>query len=82
MERFADELDLAQYQTDTMTALAIAAVRGRFDANTDADADADAGRRDCSDCGEAIPQARLQQVPGTHRCVLCQERHERRSNLH
>jgi len=80
MERFADELDLAQYQTDTMTALAIAAVRGRFDANTDADADA--GRSDCSDCGEAIPQARLQQVPGAHRCVLCQERHERRSNLH
>ncbi|MBK5929343.1 hypothetical protein CCR82_02040 [Halochromatium salexigens] len=34
MERFADELDLAQYQTDLMTMSAIAAIRRQFDADT------------------------------------------------
>lgn len=74
MERFADELDLAQYQTDLMTMAAIAAIRRQFDADT--------GRKDCLDCGAPIPQARLQHVPGAHRCTLCQERHERRSSPH
>ncbi|MEA3639059.1 MAG: TraR/DksA C4-type zinc finger protein [Lamprobacter sp.] len=74
MERFADELDLAQYQTDLMTMSAITAIRRQFEA--------DAGRKDCRDCGAPIPPARLLHVPGAHRCRLCQERHERRSSQH
>lgn len=33
---------------------------------------------DCVDCGEAIPLARQQLVPGVQRCVFCQELAERR----
>ncbi len=68
MERFADELDLAQYQTDLLTMTAIAAVRQQVAAGN--------GRDHCIDCGEPIPSARLQQVPGATRCTHCQEHHE------
>lgn len=33
-------------------------------------------RADCLDCGEPIPEARRQAVPGVSRCVACQEAHE------
>ncbi|ABR85586.1 MULTISPECIES: TraR/DksA C4-type zinc finger protein [Pseudomonas aeruginosa group] len=33
---------------------------------------------ECQDCGEPIPQARRQAVPGCNRCIDCQARHERR----
>lgn len=74
MERFADNLDLAQYQTDLLTMSAIAAIRQQLNA--------DAGRKDCQDCGAPIPQARLLRVPGARRCTLCQEHHERGLNPH
>lgn len=32
---------------------------------------------ECEDCGEAIPQARRQAVPGCIRCVRCQNDFER-----
>jgi phage/conjugal plasmid C-4 type zinc finger TraR family protein len=32
---------------------------------------------ECQDCGEDIPRARQQAVPGVSRCVFCQELHER-----
>lgn len=32
----------------------------------------------CSDCGDMIPAARRQAVPGCVRCVDCEEIHERR----
>ena len=32
---------------------------------------------ECQDCGEDIPQARQQAVPGVQRCVFCQQAHER-----
>ncbi|MBK6659279.1 MAG: DksA/TraR family C4-type zinc finger protein [Proteobacteria bacterium] len=31
---------------------------------------------DCEDCGEPIPEARRQAVPGVRRCVACQEQHD------
>lgn len=34
----------------------------------------------CEDCGELIPDKRLQAVPGTTRCVKCQEEYERGTN--
>ena len=32
-----------------------------------------AGLEHCEECGEAIPEARRQAVPGVRRCVSCQE---------
>ncbi len=31
-----------------------------------------ASRRDCEECGEAIPEARRQAVPGVRLCIRCQ----------
>lgn len=31
----------------------------------------------CVDCGEPIPEMRRKMVPGTKRCVECQEEYER-----
>jgi phage/conjugal plasmid C-4 type zinc finger TraR family protein len=31
----------------------------------------------CEDCGEAIPQARRQAVPGVRLCLACQEERDR-----
>jgi len=31
----------------------------------------------CEDCGDEIPVARRQAVPGCHRCIHCQEDRER-----
>jgi phage/conjugal plasmid C-4 type zinc finger TraR family protein len=74
MERFADELDLAQYQTDLLTMTAIAAVQQQMTAG--------GGREHCLDCGEPIPLARLQRVPSATRCTQCQEHHEARMRQH
>ncbi len=30
----------------------------------------------CQDCGEEIPLARRQAMPGCNRCVICQTKHE------
>lgn len=35
----------------------------------------------CTDCGQAIPPARLQAQPFAVRCVACQERRERAAGL-
>jgi phage/conjugal plasmid C-4 type zinc finger TraR family protein len=37
---------------------------------------AGAGRPDCEDCGEPIPEARREAVPGVRRCVACQEAYD------
>lgn len=34
------------------------------------------GLTHCEDCGDAIPEARRQAVPGCTRCIICQEYHE------
>ena len=34
----------------------------------------------CEDCGILIPERRLKAVPGTTRCVKCQETYERGTN--
>lgn len=72
MERFADDLDLAQCRIDQVTELAVAAIRSRSRLTT--------GRQFCLDCGEKIPAQRLVQVPGALRCVPCQACHEHRQN--
>jgi phage/conjugal plasmid C-4 type zinc finger TraR family protein len=34
------------------------------------------GRKDCEECGEAIPEARRQALPGVRLCVACQSRRD------
>jgi phage/conjugal plasmid C-4 type zinc finger TraR family protein len=34
-------------------------------------------RSNCEECGEAIPQARRQAVPGVRLCIACQEEADR-----
>lgn len=68
MERFADELDLAQYRIDQVAELAIATIRKHSRTV--------AGRQYCIDCGDKIPSRRLAHVPYATRCVPCQERQE------
>jgi phage/conjugal plasmid C-4 type zinc finger TraR family protein len=70
LERFADELDLAQFRIDQVTELAIAEIRKRSNLVT--------GRQHCLDCGEKIPAQRLAHVPSATRCAPCQERQELR----
>ena len=69
MERFADELDLAQYRIDQVAELAIAELRKRSRQGT--------GRKYCIDCGVEIPMRRRAHVPNANRCVYCQEIQER-----
>lgn len=73
MERFADELDLAQSRIDQVTELAIAEIRKR--------ATLAKGRQHCIDCGCKIPANRLAHVPHATRCAPCQDRQERRGSL-
>jgi phage/conjugal plasmid C-4 type zinc finger TraR family protein len=70
VERFADELDLAQHRAQEMTEHAIASIRRR--------AEIGPGRQDCLDCGDRIPTDRLAKVPNACRCTPCQDHHERR----
>jgi phage/conjugal plasmid C-4 type zinc finger TraR family protein len=69
LERFADELDLAQYQSARALDVAIAEIRSRNGGGV--------GREDCQDCGREIPSARLRYVPNAIRCAPCQDRQER-----
>lgn len=34
------------------------------------------GLSECEECGEPIPQARQQAIPGVRRCVACQRQHD------
>ena len=68
MERFADELDLAQFRIDQVTELAIAAIRKHSSLAV--------GRQFCIDCGDLIAAKRLRYIPSATRCTPCQERKE------
>lgn len=68
MERFADELDLAQSRIDQVTELAIAAIRKHSSLAV--------GRQSCIDCGDVISVKRLSYIPNATRCTPCQERKE------
>ncbi len=72
MERFADELDLAQCRIDQVTELAVAAIRRH--------AGVTVGRQSCIDCDDTIPAKRLVYVPNATRCASCQDDHERRGS--
>jgi DnaK suppressor protein len=66
-ERLQNGLRYAEAERDMAELRDIAAARERL-------ANGEFGR--CIDCGNAIPDARLQALPASARCIACQERHE------
>lgn len=68
MERLADILDMAQVHIEQELTLQIERIRRSSQASL--------GRAYCIDCGEPIPAARRQHVPGAVRCVDCQSQLE------
>jgi phage/conjugal plasmid C-4 type zinc finger TraR family protein len=65
-----DEADLAQQTTEKHLASAIKAHTNRNNSGVTL--------LECEDCGEPIPEARRQAVPGCTRCVECQTAYEAR----
>ncbi|WP_035218572.1 TraR/DksA family transcriptional regulator [Desulfatibacillum aliphaticivorans] len=63
-----DATDMAQEKEADFTRQAIAAARTRPGIRT---------YETCRDCGDPIPLARRQAVPGCERCIDCQEEYER-----
>ncbi len=41
-----------------------------------------ASRKDCAECGEAIPEARRQAVPGVRYCIQCQAERDAEEKAH
>lgn len=37
--------------------------------------------RECTDCGDEIPAARIKLIPKTETCLLCQEIREKKGNF-
>lgn len=70
-----DEADLAQTEQDKALAAALSLVAHRAREAGPGPEWID-GRPYCIDCGDEIPLARLRAVPGTGRCVKCQEAEE------
>ncbi len=64
MERSADILDMAQAHVEQEVALRVEQIRRSTQTRL--------GRAHCLNCGDLIPPARRQHVPGAVRCVACQ----------
>jgi len=63
-----DDIDRAQVRSDLFLDQALKKARGPRNNGPGADF--------CIDCGELIPKARRQAVPGCIRCIDCQEEYE------
>ena len=57
--------DAVQEQIDSTVEDGLARVRSRLPKGE--------SRRECEECGEAIPEARREAIPGVKYCVACQE---------
>ena len=68
-----DEIDVTNRRLEVEQAAIEAQLKAAREAAVSRDAAAE-----CEDCGEEIPQARREAVPGCTRCAQCQERYERR----
>ena len=40
-----------------------------------------ASRPDCEECGDPIPEARRQAVPGVRLCIACQQAHDKEQSI-
>ena len=67
-----EEAEMAQLHSIHLHMNAIAGIRQKLSKQTQ-----QASLSECQDCGEDIPLARQQAVPGVQRCVFCQQAHER-----
>ena len=74
----ADEADVANRMQESEMRLAMAQ---RATARREVPDEDEDGNRYCLDCGEAIPQKRVQAVDAV-RCVYCAEKRERGSRLY
>lgn len=73
-----DLIDTASEMEERHRAAALHAQQERARARQAADAPDPARRRNCCDCGGAIPRARLVAQPYALRCTPCQTIEERR----
>jgi phage/conjugal plasmid C-4 type zinc finger TraR family protein len=67
-----EEAEMAQLHSIHLHMNAIADIRQKLSKQTQ-----QVSLSECQDCGEDIPPARQQAVPGVQRCVFCQQAHER-----
>lgn len=65
-------MDEADTATDYQTRLNAAAESARIRYEGDS-------AHECEDCGEAIPAARREAIPGCKRCIGCEDIKERRA---
>ena len=72
MEKYADDLDMAQAHTEREIQLRIAAIQQH--------ANAGSGCHFCVECGAPIPEPRRRHVPNAKRCAACQQALEQRHN--
>ncbi|MDG4811674.1 TraR/DksA family transcriptional regulator [Hydrogenovibrio sp. 3SP14C1] len=70
-----DEIDRAQQLEEMQRQQSLAVIQSRRQGKTLMSVPK---YRECEDCGESIPQQRLQLNPTTLRCVDCQTKSERR----
>ena len=64
-----EEGEMGQLHALHLNENAIAAIRAKIPTGP--------SRSECDECGENIPLARMQAVPGCMRCIYCQARSER-----
>lgn len=67
-----EEAEIAQIQNLVTNQNAISAVQAQL-----AKQRAQPSAEFCEECGEDIPQARREAIPGVQLCIFCQERQER-----
>jgi phage/conjugal plasmid C-4 type zinc finger TraR family protein len=67
-----EEAEMAQLHSIHLHMNAIAGIRQKLSKQHQ-----QVSQSECQDCGEDIPLARQQAVPGVQRCVFCQQAHER-----
>jgi phage/conjugal plasmid C-4 type zinc finger TraR family protein len=65
-----DEFDRAQELEQRQRDEALARVQTRLVSGPSSE--------ECSDCGDEIPEARRQAIPGVSRCVICQNKFEKK----
>lgn len=67
-----EEAEVAQIQALFTNQNAVAEVRKRLEAQR-----SQPSLEECEECGEDIPKARQEAIPGVRLCIYCQERSER-----
>lgn len=67
-----EEAEIAQIQALFTNQNAVAEVRRQLEAQRNRPSS-----EECEECGEDIPKARQEAIPGVQLCIYCQERQER-----